>query len=296
MRIGTAEPGSTFLAQGVALKTLLERKGVASKVDVVTALSASIENAEELDRGSIDFGFMASNWIGRALRGEAPFKAPIDLRMVAPANAGPLFFITRADSPLKAVSDLRGRRVCVGPAKSGMAQHADTMFRALGFEAGDVTVINLDFAQGAQALRAGEVDAQLQCPIPNRVMSALDQDTDLRILEWGDDLARVLAFQPLYRPTRLLPGQLRCVAHDTAQPAVVNVIVTHARADAAMVKSVADAIIENATALTQLEPLYTGLPDLFEPLRTQGASAFEFSGVPLHEGAKAACRAAGLLA
>jgi TRAP transporter TAXI family solute receptor len=216
--------------------------------------------------------------------------------MVAPANAGPLFFITRADSPLKAVSDLRGRRVCVGPAKSGMAQHADTMFRALGFEAGDVTVINLDVAQGAQALRAGEVDAQLQCPIPNRVMSALDQDTDLRILEWGDDLARVLAFQPLYRPTRLLPGQLRCVAHETAQPAVANVIVTHARADAAMVKSVVAAIIENATALTQLEPLYTGLPDLFEPLRTQGASAFEFSGVPLHEGAKAACRAAGLLA
>lgn len=296
MRIGTAEPGSTFLAQGVALKTLLESKGVTHAVEVVTALSASIENAEELDRGAIDFGFMASNWIGRALRGEAPFKAPIDLRMAAPANAGPLFFIARAESSLKAVSDLRGRRVCVGPAKSGMAQHADTMFRALGLQAGDVTVVNLDFEHGAQALRAGEVDAQLQCPIPNRVMSALDQDTDLRVLEWGDDLTRVLAFQPLYRPTRLLPGQLRCITHETEQPAVVNVIVTHARADAAMVQNVVAAIVDNATALTQLEPLYAGLPELFEPLRTQGPSAFEFSGVPLHQGAKAAYRTAGLLA
>lgn len=295
MRIGTAEPGSTFLSQGVALKTLLERQGFAEPVEVMTALSASIENAEELSRDRLDFGFMASNWIGRALRGEAPFKAPIPLRMAAPANAGPLFFIVRADSPLKTVADLRGRRVCVGPATSGMAQHADTMFRALGLTAGDVTIVNLDFAQGAQALLAGDIDAQLQCPIPNKVMTALDASTNLRVLEWGEDLARVLAFQPLYRPTRLRPGQLRCIAHETAQPAVVNVIVTRANADPALVKSVVRAIINGAHALVALEPLYDGLPDLFEPLRTQGAAALEFSGVPLHEGAIAAYREAGFL-
>lgn len=296
MRIGAAEPGSTFLSQGEALKQLLDERGIAQPVEIVTALSASIENAQSLDAGAIQFGFMASNWIGRALRGEAPFKGKIELRMAAPANAGPLFFIALASSGLRTVAELRGKRICVGPATSGMAQHADTMFRALGWSADDVTIVHLDFAQGAEALKRGDVDAQLQCPIPNKVMNALDASADLRALDWGSDLDRLLAFQPLYRPTTIRAGKLRCVTADIKQPAVVNVIVTHANVDAALVKSVVGAIVAGAETLVKLEPLYDGLPDLFPPLRSEGAKAFEFGGVPLHEGAVAAYREAGLLA
>jgi TRAP transporter TAXI family solute receptor len=296
MRIGTAEPGSTFLSQGNALKQLLDQRGIAQPIEVVTALSASIENAQSLESGTIQFGFMASNWIGRALRGEAPFSKPIQLRMVSPANAGPLFFIALASSNLRTVAELKGKRICVGPATSGMAQHADTMFRALGWSNADVSIVHLDFAQGAEALKRGEVDAQLQCPIPNRVMNALDASADLRVLDWAGDFERLLAFQPLYRPTNIRAGKLRCVQADIRQPAVVNVIVTHANVDADLVRSVTSAIVGEAGKLVELEPLYDGLPDLFPPLKREGQTAFEFGGVPLHDGAVAAYRAAGLLA
>ncbi|MDP2354869.1 MAG: TAXI family TRAP transporter solute-binding subunit [Beijerinckiaceae bacterium] len=296
MRIGTAEPGSTFLSQGNALKQLLDQRGVAQPIEVVAALSASIENAQSLDAGAIQFGYMASNWIGRALRGEAPFSNPIELRMVSPANAGPLFFIALAASGLHSVAQLKGKRICVGPATSGMAQHADTMFRALGWTNADVQIVNLDFAQGAEALKRGEVDAQLQCPIPNKVMNALDASADLRVLEWGADFDRLLAFQPLYRPTTIRAGKLRCVREDTRQPAVVNVIVTHAKVDAALVRDVTAAIVSGAEELVSLDALYDGLPDLFPELKTDGRKAFEFGGVALHDGAVAAYRDAGLLA
>ena len=98
IRIGTAERDSTFLSQGHALKTVLERNPALAPVDVSVSAHASVENANRLQADEIDFGFMASNWIGRARSGEMPFTQPIDLRMVAPMNAGPLFFITRADS------------------------------------------------------------------------------------------------------------------------------------------------------------------------------------------------------
>ena len=54
-----------------------------------------------------------------------------------------------------------------------MVQHAHTIFGVLGLSFADFTPVYLDFAAGAQALAAGEVDAQFQCPIPNKVMTEL---------------------------------------------------------------------------------------------------------------------------
>jgi TRAP-type uncharacterized transport system substrate-binding protein len=57
----------------------------------------------------------------------------------------------------------------------------------------------------------------------------------------------------------------------------------------------AKAIAANLDALPQMNPLFKGLKNLFEPLRTQGAAAFEFGGVALHPGAVKAYREAGWL-
>src|SRR5215468_1991046 len=124
IRIGTSERDGTFYSQGRALKSVFERRPALAPVEVVASNSASVENANRLHSGAIEFGFMASNWIGRAKNGEAPFERPIDLAMAAPMNAGPLFFIVRAESPIRSFSDLRGRRVAVGLRTSGMVQHA----------------------------------------------------------------------------------------------------------------------------------------------------------------------------
>jgi len=296
VRIGTAERDSTFLNQGYALKTVLGRHPALAPVEVSTSGHASVENANRLQANDIDFGFMASNWIGRAKNGEAPFAQKIDLRMAAPMNAGPLFFIARADSDLRTVSDLRGRRLVVGPEKSGMAQHARVILGTLGLTFSDVTPIFLDFAAGAEALARGEVDAQLQCPIPNKVMTALAARVLLRVLPYASaDLDTVLRAVPFYRRTVMRKGAIRGLDADVAQAAVVNVLVTHARVAEDKVREVTAAIFAARDELPRLNPLFEGVAALFEPLRSEGTRALEFGGVVLHSGAIAAYRAAGLL-
>ena len=90
-------------------------------------------------------------------------------------------------------------------------------------------------------------------------------------------------------------GVFRGVVEDVPQPAVINVLVTHERISEDIVHDMAQAIAENLDALPQMNPLFKGLKDLFEPLRTKGAPAFEFGGVPLHPGAIRAYREAGWL-
>jgi uncharacterized protein len=297
IRIGTSEHDGTFHSQGRALKVVLDRQLSLAPVEVLTADTASVENANRLHNDEIAFGFMAANWIGRAKNGEAPFRNPIDIRMAAPMNAGPLFFIARADSAVRSVADLRGRRVVLGPEKSGMVQHAHTIFGVLGLPFTAFTPVYLDFEAGADELARGTVDAQLQCPIPNKVMTALSEQCDIRVLPYApDQLEKLLGAVSFYRRTVMRKGAFRGLDADVAQPAVVNILATHARMPDATVHDAVSAIVANAAELGTINPLFKGLGELFQPLKSDGAKALEFGGVALHPGAVKAYREAGLLA
>lgn len=296
IRIGTSERDGTFYSQGSALKTIFERQPELAPVELVESKSASTENAGRLEADDIEFGFMASNWIGRARNGEAPFGKPIDLAMAAPMNAGPLFLVVRAESPIRTFSDLRARRIAVGPRTSGMVQHAHCIFGALGMSFSDFEPIYLDFAAGAEALAAGDVDAQLQCPIPNAVMTNLARRVGLRILPYErDELEKVMQAVPYYRRTVMRKGAIRGLDADSPQVAVVNVLVSHRRVPEATVCAAVEAIVASWDELGRLNPLFLDMGELFQPLRSQGGAALEFGGVTLHAGALRAYRKAGLL-
>ncbi len=295
IRIGTAEPESTFLTQGQALADILPAHGASGPYEVLMSPAASIDNANRLHRGEIDLGFMAANWIGRAKRGDKPFTSAIDLRMVAPMNVGPLFFIARAGSGIETFEDLAGKRVAVGPAGSGMTQHAHTMLAAFGKTIEHFKPAYLSFAEGSKALAAGEIDAQLQCPIPNKVMTALDAEVPLTIVRFAPaHLDAMLAKVSFYRRAIMRQGALRALTEDVAQPGVLNVLVCHASADQDRIAQVASAIRLGAKDLARNNGLFDSLDDLFAAARTEGHNLLEPDGVKLHEGARKAYAAAGL--
>jgi TRAP-type uncharacterized transport system substrate-binding protein len=98
-----------------------------------------------------------------------------------------------------------------------------------------------------------------------------------------------------YRGVTIEKGAFRGVVEDLPQVAVVNVLVTHERVREKVVQDMVETIVENLDTLPQINPLFKGLKNLFEPLRSKGTAAFEFGGVPLHPGALRAYREAGWL-
>ena len=177
-----------------------------------------------------------------------------------------------------------------------MVQHVHTIFGVLGLTFSEFTPVYLDFPAGAQALARGEVDAQFQCPIPNKVMTALSESADIRVLPYPPgELERVLGAVSFYRRTVMHKGAFRGLDADVPQVAVVNILATHARVPEPVVHDVATAILANSAEFGRLNPLFAGLADLFQPLKTDGANALEFGGVSLHPGAVRAYREAGYL-
>lgn len=296
IRMGTSEFGGTFYSQGSVFAELFNRGRAEGDRCEVLASAASIHNAEQLDAGALEFGFMASNWIGRAKNATPPFTKKIALRMVAPANAGPMFFVKLATSPITMVADCKGKRVAIGPKGSGMEQHIRTIFGVLGISFDSFTPVYMGFAEGADALVAGAIDAQFQPPIPNKVMSDLSQRADVRVVPYAPgQLEKILAEVPFYRGVTMEKNVFRGVIENSAQLAVVNVLVTHERVAEPIVHDMAKTINDHLDALPAMNPLFKGLKNLFEPLRTRGATALEFGGVELHPGAARAYRETGYL-
>jgi TRAP transporter TAXI family solute receptor len=296
IRIGTSELGGTFYTQGQAIAELFNQGRAVGDRCVVETSDASIHNAKQLDAGALEFGFMASNWIGRAKDATAPFTKNIAIRMVAPANAGPMCFVRLADAPIQSVADFARKRIAIGTKGSGMEQHIHTIFNVLGISFDSFTPVHMGFAEGADALIAGKIDVQFHPPIPNAVLTDLSQRADIRVIPYAPaQLDKLFAQVAFYRPVTVEKNAFRGVVEDIIQVGVINVIVTHESVAESAVYAMAKTIADNLDKLPRINPLFKGLKNLFEPLRTKGVAAFEFGGVPLHPGAIRAYKEAGWL-
>ena len=98
-----------------------------------------------------------------------------------------------------------------------------------------------------------------------------------------------------YRHSVIPKGFFRGIDTETEQLAVVNIVAAHENTDAEVVRKLVATMLSNLDELTEINALFRGLGDLFEPLRTEGTAALEFGGVPLHPGAIEAYRDAGFL-
>ena len=167
IRIGASEIGGTFYTQALALKKCFASVPSLPNVEVVKShLGASIENAHRLESGDLDFAFISAPWVAAAKRGTTPFSRSLDLKLA------------------------------IGLRTSGMTPHADAVLNALRMGPHDLERVYVDFAEGAEMLVAGDVDAQYQRPIPNRVMTDLCQRVPLRILRMLKALNSCLTFSP----------------------------------------------------------------------------------------------------
>jgi uncharacterized protein len=297
IRIGASEVGGTFYTQALALKEVFSRARALPPADVVESqVGASIENAIRLDAGELDFAFVSAPWVAAASKGVAPFSRAIDLKTVVPMNLGPNFFVVRADSNLHNVGDLRGKKLAIGLKTGGMMPHANAVLKAIGLGLNDVHRVYVDFAEGAQMLMSGEVDAQYQRPIPNRVMTELSEQIQVRVLRYGPkQIEAALEAIPYDRATLMRKGAVRGLEEDILQLGVLNLLVAHARADEGTVRLVAQTVIENSIELGVLVPLFAGLRELMDMTRKERCASLEFDGVTLHPGAARAYADAGFI-
>lgn len=276
IRIATGSPTAVYHAFGESLAAILNREvpGVRASV-VVTAASA--QNVRLVEAGEAELGFTQADVLSAG-----PGAHP-GVVAVARVYDDLLHLVTTAESPVRTLTELRGRRVSVGAEGSGTGITATRLLDVAGLAGTAVRRERLGLDASVSALRDGRIDAFFfSGGLPVRAIEQLAGTTGIRLVdlgEWTEPLRR--EHREVY-VSRDIPSSVYG-ADPVTTVANPNYLVVASDVPDSLVREVTRLLMERREELAAAHPAAG---------RMSVRSAIATAPLPLHPGAAAWYRAA----
>ena len=176
------------------------------------------------------------------------------------------------------MTDLKGKKVSIGPAGGGGALIFEELLPYWDLSMNDMTVSYMSYADGGEALTDGRIDVNVPHGAPPlEAISTTAVTNPISIISMEPDiLEKVTADLPYYDAAVIPGGTYAGLDEDITSLGVQDILVCSADMDEETVYQITKAIYEN------LEYLHTIHASL-EPMDFQG---YKDSLVPLHPGAR----------
>jgi TRAP transporter TAXI family solute receptor len=239
IRLLAGEPGTVEQALAKLLSTHLKR----AAVRIRTALTGH-ERLLLLNAGEGDLAVVAAHVLAAAHDGKAEFsfKSKLsELRAVAGLHSELMYLIAAKDAGITKLSDLKGKRVSVGPPRSDTELATRAILAAAGVRPEDFSTAEyLPFADAAELIKKKQLDAFFHLgPAPDPELKALVGSAEIMLVEIPPEIARKLG-APASIPANSYSGQNKPVA--TAQ--VPYWLVTRADVSAAAIHDLTKALFD----------------------------------------------------
>ncbi|WP_276279984.1 TAXI family TRAP transporter solute-binding subunit [Halorussus caseinilyticus] len=270
--------GGTYFPLSNELKTIIE--DATDFTIQVQSTGASVENVGSLAQGDADFALIQNDVAFFAFNGTGidafEGNAVSSLRGVATLYPETIHVVTLADSGIESLSDLEGATVNTGDLGSGTQVNALQILETVGITTDDFEEQNASFAQAADQLRDGDVDAAFVVGgWPLGAIEELATTNDIRIVEIaGDTREGILNASPWFATDRIPAGTYNGVDEDVPTVSVQAMIATREDLSADTVEAVTNAIFDNAGELTIKADFISS------------DTALDGMSIPLHPGAE----------
>ena len=214
---------------------------------------ASVANINMLRDGSVDLATVQNDITYYAVNGTEMFKdKKVDgLQGIASLYPETCQFVTLQSSGIKSLAELKGKRVAVGAAGSGVEANARQILEAYGVTYDDIDEQFLSFAEGASALKDGNVDvAILTAGYPTASVQDIASQNPVRLLPVDDKVADALiAKYPFYTKTVVPAGTYAGFNEDVPGVSVMAMLVAGPSVNADLGYSITKAIFSNLDRL-----------------------------------------------
>jgi uncharacterized protein len=205
--LGTATPGGGFPVYGDAYAAMLNAQEPRLRIETRNT-KGSTENVPLLEAGKLDLGLVAGELASAALA-----KPGTQLRIVAAMYSSPGMFIVKADSPVRSISDLKGRPVVLGTQGSGITVLGRTVLDSLGIKIQEITLEKA--ADGPPMLMDGRAAALWGAGVGWPAFTNLAKQGGRFLGPTADEVKTILAKQPALQavslPANSYPGQTAAI-------------------------------------------------------------------------------------
>lgn len=247
LRIGTASQGGAFYPVGQAISTLVGKYADGlTMVPVVT--QGSVQNPRLVNSGEVDIAITNNNLSVLANKGVGPYKkaGAMNLRALGSLHFSVLHMMTLDNSDINSISDLKGKRVAVGPAGGGTIPFLGQVLGLHDLSMDDITPSFLSYGDGFSQLADGNVDAAFALSgYPAGAVMQAQANKKLKYIPLADDtLASALEKYPNYNKVTV-PADVYNTDSDGVLLGVNNMLIVDAGMSDDVAFAVAAAIYEN---------------------------------------------------
>jgi len=280
LSIWTGGTGGVYYPLGVKLSELLNKYASDIITASVSTSGASVANMRALAAGDANLIFVQNDIAYYGYKGIYMFEGSrVDVvRGVAVLYPEVVQVVVRADSGIRSIYDLRGRRVAVGAAGSGTAVEAELILKAAGIW-DLITPQYMDFRTAADALKLGQVDAAfIVAGIPTSAVLELAATVPVNLVEVPDEVLSKLVEQGYRFFTRYTvpAGTYTGLTSDVRTVAVMAMLAVRADVPSEVVYRVLKVMFDK---LDELREAHARAKDI------ELAKALEGMPIPLHPGA-----------
>lgn len=246
IRIGTGGTGGVYYAYGTALAPAIEEAtGWKTTVKETTGSDA---NLELLAGDLADLAIVQSDTLQFAAVGEGSFAGQI---LSGYSAVGALYseacqIVVTKESGITSIADLAGKRVSVGAENSGVTRNAEQILQANGLTLDKLKVSRLAFAESANEMAAGKLDAFFcTAGAPTKAVAELAETTDIRLISPDQrTIDQLMGLYNCYAMCTIPAGTYKGQDEDVTTLGVQAVLVASDKLDAAIVKQITDTLFQ----------------------------------------------------
>jgi len=282
--IGTAGKAGIYYPAGGAICHLVNEDRFEHGIRCLAeSTEGSIYNLQALRAGNLDLALVQSDWQYHALNGTDAFaEAGPDtgVRAVFSLHQEPLTVVARRDSGIRQFSDLKGKRVNVGPAGSGSRATTEIVLAAMGWTTADFALATeLPTEEQARALCDDRIDAVIFIVgHPNRSIQDTITSCDAVLVPvTGPAIDLLVAEHPYYWDATIPRGTYEGTQEAVKTFGLGATLVASSRTHPLIVYEVVKAVFDNLEEFKKLHPALANLEKT--RMVNDGLSA------PIHPGA-----------
>jgi TRAP transporter TAXI family solute receptor len=284
---GTYYPLGGMLAQLISNKASVDGRKITATAE---AAGASVGNAKLLGTRDIESAFVAADILDAAYNGKNQFAGAAlkNLRALGALYPETVQLITRADSGINSVKDLKGKSISSGAPGSGQYQLVTDLLRVNGINRNEVREDSSSFSQAVDKIKDGNLHATLiTAGVPVAAVTDFAQSHALKVIPLaGPEVAALLKEQPYYTQVQLPANTYRGQAAAVPTLAVMAIWATHDAVPENVAYEVTKALYENTAIMGQVH---------VQGKNITLATATAVAGVPLHPGAVRYFKEKGLI-